>query len=255
MIAYVDGLKIYYEAIGKGEPIVLLHGWGVDTNVMRPIIRMLQDYGKSQVYALDFPGFGLSELPEDSWDLNQYVSFVVHFFDLFHLQCVDVLGHSFGGRVAIKLAKEYPERVKRLILVDSAGIRPKRTLRYHVRVGSVKFLRTLTSIIPNTYLKKGVTRFILSLGSQDYQKAGELRKTFVKVVNEDLRPLLPFIRNPTLIIWGDKDLETPLSDGLLMKQFIPNSRLEVLNGSGHFPFIDNPLKFKKLLLDFLGESL
>jgi pimeloyl-ACP methyl ester carboxylesterase len=254
MIVYIDGLKVYYEAVGKGEPIVLLHGWGADANFMRPIVHMLQDCGKFRVYALDFPGFGLSECPQEAWDVSRYASFVINFFDNLDLQCVNVLGHSFGGRIAIKLASNYPSRIKRLILVDSAGIKPKRNLKYTIKIGFVKVLRKITLVLPDGTLKEMINRIILSQGSRDYQKAGKLRKTFVKVVNEDLRNLLPLIHCPTLIIWGGKDVETPLEDGLLMSQLIPNSRLEVLNESGHFPFIDNPREFKDLLMGYLGEN-
>lgn len=254
MIIYIDGLKVYYEAVGKGEPIVLLHGWGADTNFMRPIVHMLQDCGKFRVYALDFPGFGLSECPQDAWDVSRYASFVIKFFDNLNLQSADVLGHSFGGRIAIKLASSYPNRIKRLILVDSAGIKPKRTLKFTLKIGFVKALRKIASALPESALREMFSRIILSQGSQDYQKAGKLRKTFVQVVNEDLRNLLPLIQSPTLVVWGGKDIETPLEDGLLMSQLIPNSRLEILHKSGHFPFIDNPHAFKKLLMSYLGEN-
>ena len=89
------------------------------------------------------------------------------------------------------------------------------------------------------------------MGSRDYRSAGKLRETFVKVVNEDLRQYLPCIQSPVLLGWGELDRETPVSDGRLMKDLIPEARLEVIQGAGHHCFLDNPEAFLKIIKPFL----
>lgn len=292
MIVSIDGLKVYYEAIGQGAPLLLLHGWGTDTSSMRPIMMEASQRIASapispdvapgcRSYALDFPGFGFSERPASAWDVGQYALFIMHFLQTItastgeaeagsdaaqlsggsqtgapkpETQAVDILGHSFGGRVAIKLAAQYPQYVRRLVLVDSAGIRPPRTWRYYLKVGLAKTARRLGSFTSKVLPGNTFSRLAERQGSRDYRQAGEMRQTFVKVVNEDLRSFLPSIRCPTLIIWGESDQETPLEDARQMQALIQNSRLEVIPGAGHFPFIEKPAAFNAALFPFLGLS-
>jgi pimeloyl-ACP methyl ester carboxylesterase len=263
MILHVDDLKIYYEALGEGAPLLLLHGWGTDSSSLRSIMleasqRVLATPSISsegpgcRAYALDFPGFGFSERPASAWDVGQYARFVAHFLQAVSLPAVDLLGHSFGGRVAIKLAAQRPELVRRLVLVDSAGIRPRRTPAYYFKVGLAKTSRRLGSLAARVLPDNAVSRLAERQGSRDYRQAGAMRQTFVKVVNEDLRDHLPRIQCPTLIIWGELDPETPLADAHQMHRLIPGSRLAVIPKAGHFPFLEKPAEFGQALFPFLG---
>ncbi len=249
MFITIDGLKLYYTTLGEGRPTLLLHGWGVDSRSMQSIMTYLKDRG-SKVYALDFPGFGMSELPPEPWEVGDYTALVVQFLDQMGLDQVDIVAHSFGGRVSIKLAAAHPERINRLVLTGSAGIRPDRTAGYYVKVYTYKLGKALAKLLPGSLGKRMIAR----RGSSDYQQAGEMRATFVKVVNEDLRHLLPDIQSPTLLIWGELDTETPLQDGQLMDQLIPNSRLEVLRGAGHYCYIDDFPGFSRAISVFLGSN-
>jgi pimeloyl-ACP methyl ester carboxylesterase len=262
MIVLVDGLKIYYEALGQGDPLLLLHGWGTDTSSMRPIMieasqrvssasRSTGDASGCRAFALDFPGFGFSEQPADAWDVGQYALFVARFLHTISAPAMDILGHSFGGRVAIKLAAQRPELVRRLVLVDSAGIRPRRSPSYYFKVGLAKTSRQLDNFASKVLPGNRLSHLAERQGSPDYRQAGAMRQTFVKVVNEDLRAYLPAIQCPTLIIWGELDQETPLEDAHQMHHLIPNSRLEVIPKAGHFPFIEKPAAFNDALFPFL----
>lgn len=246
----IQNTNIYYEVQGQGQPWVLLHGWGSSSNHLRPIANLMKENLPCKIYNLDFPGFGYSDSPDSTWSVNNYKDFLLAFLDHFELETVNLLGHSFGGRVAIKFAAAHPQRLRRMVLVDSAGILPSRSLAYYFKVMAAKTLRVLKK-----GLGKNFARSLDShLGSEDYRQAGKMRSTLVKVVNEDLRPCLPQIQAPTLLIWGENDRSTPLSDAKIMQAEIPSSRLEVIPLAGHFCFVDNFSAFKQILLPFAGED-
>jgi len=248
MFAEVDGLKIYYQAAGTGDPIVLLHGWGGRVESFKPVF---DSFAKSfKVYALDFPGFGRSQLSPVDWGVRDYASFVAKFLAEIGVPKASLIAHSFGGRVAIALAALYPEMVERLVLVNSAGIRPRRTAKYYLRVAIVKAARRLFPLFG-----KGGQRWLEAVrhafGSEDYRRAGPLRGTFVKVVNEDVRGLLPKIQAPTLIVWGDRDEIIRLSSMKLMERGIKNASLVILEGAGHFSYLDRLPQFCLIVARFL----
>ncbi len=254
MITHINGLKVYFEAAGEGHPVVLLHGWGADSSSLRPVLNLLRQELPVRGCALDFPGFGYSDCPQEAWDVSAYTRFLQAFLDDQGYDRVDIIAHSFGGRVAIKLAANLPERVTRLVLVDSAGIRPPRTRKYHFKVFLAKTMKKINQAAPGVAHLLRLDQLAARQGSSDYQRAGPLRQTFVKVVNEDLRAFLPKLRCPVLLVWGERDDSTPLSDGQLMQRLIPNARLEVLPGAGHFSYAERFPEFSKLLVAFLGET-
>jgi pimeloyl-ACP methyl ester carboxylesterase len=175
----------------------------------------------------------------------------VKFLDALALGRVDIVAHSFGGRVAIKLSTELPDRVSKLVLVDSAGIRPPRGLQYYSRVGLAKLGRFVAWI--GGPIGRGLRNRIYSrVASADYMSAGALRETFVRVVNEDLTSLLPRIHAPTLLIWGEHDTATPLSAGRKMRDLIPNADMKVLKDAGHFSYLDQYGVFRLLVASFLA---
>jgi pimeloyl-ACP methyl ester carboxylesterase len=175
--------------------------------------------------------------------------------DKLGMEEVDLLGHSFGGRIAIRITATQPERIHSLILIDSAGIR-------HYEAGwRFRFITCLTKLgkpiilrLPNPLRARVRWRFYQAINSTDYLTAGRLSETYNKVVSEDLEPALPQIRVPTLLLWGEKDHETPLRDGRVMVSRIPNAKLVILPGAGHFSFLDRPGEANQALDDFLFKS-
>jgi pimeloyl-ACP methyl ester carboxylesterase len=240
----VNDVETYFTLLGGGEPVLLLHGWGTSSESLSGVAKALADV--FEVYAIDLPGFGWSAAPPDTW---------VHaFMDRAAIPVASVLGHSFGGRVALALAARAPDRVRRLVLVASAGIRARRGLGYHLKVGAAKIARRLLSRRTLGRCGARVLEGIAArVGSRDWRTAGSMRGTLVKVVNEDLTRALGSILAPTLIVWGDQDLEIGRRAMDVMANGIRGSRLEVIPGAGHFPFLDTPDLFADLVRAFLLE--
>lgn len=249
----VDGLDVHYEQRGQGPLVLMLHGWGSNLNLFSSIAEAISS--KYEVISLDFPGFGQSPEPGQPWGMDQFVDFTAKFIAGFGAEQVIVLGHSHGGRVGIRLATDpgLPFTVSKLILVDSAGIIPKRGLAYHFRVRTYKAGKALLNWAPLAKLfPDALASFQQRMGSSDYAAASPtMRASLVKVVNTDLQPILGQISAETLLIWGELDTETPLADGQLMEQAIPGSGLVVLPGAGHYSFLDQAWQFRKVIESFL----
>jgi UDP-N-acetylmuramoyl-tripeptide--D-alanyl-D-alanine ligase len=242
----LDGVRLAYHASGEATvapPVVLLHGWGADADALSLVQSCLEP--EFRVIAFDLPGFGQSDPPPAAWDSNAYAELIGKGLERLGLSKVSLIGHSFGGKIAIVLAARWPERVPRLVLVDSAGIRHTRSPAYRARVAAFKVARRLVGRGPMGELLAG--RF----GSVDYRRAGQLRPTLVRVVNEDLVPLLRSVKAPTLLIWGDQDRETPLSDAAIMERELTDAGLVVFQGAGHFPYADDPPRFCRVVANFL----
>lgn len=253
MLVQVGGLETFYTLEGSGAPVVLLHGWGTSSQNLAAVAGWLTP--RFRVLAVDLPGFGWSEAPPAAWGSGEYAAHVRQLLDRLGVGPAAVLGHSFGGRVAIQLAAGTPERVGRLVLVASAGIRPPRSWRYYQRVGVAKLLKGLAALpVLGRGVQPLVARWAARAGSRDYRAAGRMRPTLVRLVNEDLAPLLPQIQAPTLLLWGDQDQEVGRAAVLQMAGAIRSARLLVLEGAGHFPFQDDPERSRGALTAFLGEG-
>jgi pimeloyl-ACP methyl ester carboxylesterase len=239
---------------GSGPPVLLLHGWGVSSDLFQATIAGLE--GSFSLIAPDFPGFGATPPPPAAWAVGDYTAWVVALLDAAGLDRVHIIAHSFGGRVAIKLASQRPERVDKLVLTACAGIRPARTAGYWARVATYKTLRRLaTSPLAPPGLRAWLSRQAGRRGSTDYQQAtGTVRASFVRVVNEDLRMALPHIQAPTLLIWGDRDDATPLTDAHLMEQLIPDAGLVVFPGAGHYAYLEQSARFCHIVSTFFRAS-
>ena len=243
----INNLNVSYQVAGTGDVVLLLHGWGREAATFQPVFEWLAQSHK--VYALDLPGFGKSQVPPTAWDSSDYAQFVTAFLEKFGIPKAHLIGHSFGGRISIILSAEHPEKVDKLILVDSAGIKPKRTAKYYLRVGIAKVGKLLRRCGKfGVHLANAMSARV---GSKDYQDAGEMRATLVKVVNQDLRSLLPRISASTLLIWGENDKETPVSFGEIMEKEIPDAGLVVLKEAGHFSHLDKFPEFRRIVASFL----
>jgi pimeloyl-ACP methyl ester carboxylesterase len=243
----LDGTRLAYRAAGPegASTVLLLHGWGASLDAMAGVQQGLA--GQFRVLAFDLPGFGESSPPPTAWGSLDYARTVARALDLLDIPSTHVVGHSFGGKVALHLAVESPTRVGRLVLVDSAGVPPRRSAGYHLRVAAYKCARRLVG--------NGPLRGLLErrVGSTDYRAAGAMRPTLVRSVSEDLRPLLPRIQTPALIVWGERDEDTPLSNGQLMERQIPNAGLVVFPGAGHFAYADDLPRFCTIVTHFLSS--
>lgn len=244
----VGGLKIRFSTGGTGPPLLLLHGWGSSIEGMSTIF---SEFAKNRtVYALDLPGHGKSALPPTAWRTIDFTNCVLKVMDLLDLRTPDLIAHSFGGRVAIQLASLHPEKVGRLVLVDSAGVIPPRPLKFKLKVATAKVAKFLAKY--GGSIGENLRKYIYSkVASKDYMSAGPLRDSFVLVVRDDLTGLMPTIKSPTLLVWGENDLDTPVASGKTMHQLIPGSELVVLEHAGHFSYLDQSNRFNLLVRRFL----
>lgn len=252
MFITLDNLNIHYKTSGTGKNIVLLHGWGANLDSFASVQCVLEK--QFQVYAIDLPGFGRSDTPVNAWGTAEYANLVRQFLHALNIENPILIGHSFGGRLAIRVATM--EKVHKLILVDSAGIRPHRSGQYYFKVYSYKLLKRLANLpILRNYLHHTVEMVKKKAGSTDYQNAaGVMRDILVKVVNEDLRAFLPRISVPTLLIWGENDTATPVTDGHMMEKLLPDAGLVILKNAGHFSYLDKLNEFLVIITHFLQED-
>jgi len=252
MYTTIKGLKVHYEVHGTGSPIVLLHGWGTSLRLYDSVIPYLKDNFK--VYTLDFPGFGLSEEPEDVWSVYDYADMTEAFLDELSIENPILMGHSFGGRISIILGAK--RTIKKIILVDSAGVKPTRKPSYYGKVYFYKFMKQFEKL-PGTRLLFGdlIDAYRLKAGSSDYKSASiMMRRILSKVVNDDLQHHMPKISAPTLLIWGSLDTATPVADGRIMEEKIKDAALIVFDGAGHYSYLERPHEFKAIVESFVKEE-
>jgi pimeloyl-ACP methyl ester carboxylesterase len=201
----------------------------------------------------DFPGFGATAPPPTDWGVPDYADWTLALLAKLGIARAVLLGHSFGGRVSILLAATHPELVERLVLVDSAGLRPELGAKQRAAAPVSKLGRAAAGLpLVGGLAERLRGRWHQAAGAEDYANAGPLRGTFVKVVNHDLRDRLPQVQAPTLLLWGADDDATPARDGETMAALIPDARLLVFPGAGHYSYLDRPAETCAALDEFLA---
>lgn len=248
----IRGVRLSYTVEGSGLPVVLMHGWGCNHSTLQSIAAQLT--GGFTVYNLDFPGFGNSSEPGTIWGVEEYTALVEDFIKSEHIENPILLGHSFGGRVGILYSSR--NQVRKLILVDAAGIKPQRSLKYYCKVYTYKAVKhTLPVLFGKDKAETLLNKYRSKVGSSDYSNASQtMRAILSKVVNEDLKCCLPKIKCPTLLIWGENDTATPISDAKTMEKMIPDAGLVSFSGVGHYSFLENPYQFAAVLRSFLEKD-
>lgn len=248
----LEGLRVRMEVTGEGRPLILMHGWGCDHTTVRSIAATAAQ--THTVYNMDFPGFGGSQEPAEVWGVELYTRLIEDLVRKEGLERPVLIGHSFGGRVSILYASR--NEVDKVVLVDAAGIKPKRSLKYYLKVYSFKAgKRFWELLLGKEKAQERVDRMRAKRGSSDYAGASPMmRRILSKVVNEDLTDRLPLISAPTLLIWGENDTATPIADAKKMSRLIPGSGLVTFPGCGHYSFLDNPIQFRAVLSSFLKSK-
>ncbi len=231
--------------------MIVMHGWGCCASTVR-LLADASANSDTSVYNLDLPGFGDSPEPEQVWSVYDYASAVEAFCRKLGLESPVLVGHSFGGRIAIILASRMP--VSKVILVDAAGIKPRRSLKYYIKVYGFKVAKRMAPLLMG---RKRAGSLIEKMrgraGSGDYASATpKMRAVMSKVVNEDLRHLLPQIKAPTLLIWGGRDTATPISDAHIMQKLIPDAGLVSYPEAGHYSFLERPAQTRAVIQSFIN---
>lgn len=212
-----------------------MHGWGGNINSFEGVAYLLcRDFCTTLI---DMYGFGETPHPDYPLVLQDYADSVVSLMQHYNMEDVILVGHSFGGRVAMRVASKC-SRVTGLVLVDSAGMPPRRGAGYYARVWKYKLCKKLKIPLKN-------------YGSADYRElCGVMKKTFINIVNENNLCDTPLIVQPTLIVWGDKDKATPMYMCKRLKRRIKYSEVVRIRGAGHFGYIEQPILFYRVLKEY-----
>jgi len=227
-----------YNIQGKGPVVIFLHGWGGNLESFGWVAKKVAEQGHKTLN-ISFAGHGASAPPTGVWGIDEHCGQLLDLMDNLGIATATLVGHSFGGRAAIWMAANRPERVDKIVLVNSAGIKPKLSLKKRFRIWRYKRLKARG---------KNVSKF----GSNDYKYLDpNLRAAFVKIVNEDLTPLLPQIAAPALLVWGTRDKDTPMYMAKKLLRGIKDSGLVKIEGAGHWSYTDDPNTFLSVLYNFL----
>lgn len=245
---------IQFKKLGEtGESVLMLHGWQHSHANLLDLAKFLsKDY---QVYLLDLPGFGKTPMLSEEASTADYVQYVKSFLEQEGITPT-LIGHSFGGRISVKLAALYPEIIdEKLILIGTPGFPQRKTFWQASRLKLLKYfsktLKVIDAVIRTNFFKN---YFVPKFGSSDYQQAGNLRKLLVKTVNENLSEFAVKIRKKTLLLWGANDTQAGLEQAYAYKEEIHNSELRVLAYQGHEPFADVGAHYcAKIIREFLAK--
>lgn len=238
-------IKAFYQTKGNGdELVVFLHGWGAGSELFISFASYLFDEKYTFLF-IDFPPFGQSEEPKNVWTMSDYQTLTAEIIQelqnikMFH--SINIIGHSFGGRVAILLASNNLP-INKIVLIASAGLKAKRGLQYWLKICKYKIL------------KKFSPQKASKLGSEDYKKLSPVMKgTFTNIVNADLTSNCKKIDCQSLIIWGENDHETPLYMAKKLKKLIKNSQLVIIKNANHFVYLQQPEIISKYITLFLNS--
>ena len=241
MRCLIKDLNINYQIIGEGRPLLILHGWGSRGDNWEKVGELLAKSGISVIIP-DLPGFGQSDKPSKAWNLDDYCDFVEEFVKVLNLDKFYLLGHSFGGSLAIKFCLQHPEKVVKLSLVSAACIR-KKTFKNKFFKFLSKFLKIKTPFLRKVFYRKS-----------DYLSVeGVMKETYLKIIKQDLSDILPQIQIPAVIIWGEKDNITRLNDAKIINQKIKDSKLEIISNVGHDLNLKTPEKLAEIVVNELNR--
>ena len=235
----IDNINVNYMQYGEGKDVLLLHGWGQNIQMMKPIGDNL--CRNHRITIIDFPGFGESDEPLVPWTIRDYAVLVEKLVKELEIKKPVVMGHSFGGRVAIYFSADNP--IEKLVLFGSPCIREETALPLSVRI--LKKLKTLPGL---DKLGEKMKKYI---GSRDYKAASPImRQTLVNVVNEDLASYARRIEEPTLLIWGENDTEAPVEGAKELEKIMIDAGLIILPGT-HYAYLENLGQVITILNNFI----
>ena len=250
----VNGLNINYEVEGEGKPVILLHGWLANLETMRPIANCLKD--KFKTYNIDVVGFGESDLPKEPLKTEGFGDFLKDLIEKLEIKNPILIGHSNGGKTIINAVGRGVVEPNKIVLIDSTGVKPKKTIKKMVKIYTFKLCKNILKIFPENEKYNQIRENLLGkFASSDYKDAPEvLRKTMSQILNEDQTHLMEFINVPTLLVWGENDTATPIKDAEIMEKLIPDAGLIKYKNSGHFSYLENIHDFNIVINEFLKDD-
>lgn len=248
----VNNIWVNYKVTGMGRPVLLMHGWLHNSEHWADVQKNIAKQGY-QVIAVDLLGFGKSQDPPASWNISEYADFIVQFVKALNLNNCTIAGHSFGGRIAIKLGGRSIEEIKDIILIDAAGMNTAISTRKKIIIFFSKLFSILFYVWPLSLLQDKVREIVYKrLRNEDYLSVNKvMRKVFLLATKEDLKKDAARIIKPTLIVWGETDRLTPLSDANMLHKLVNNSQLEIIKDIGHSPNVKAPEELSKIIVEYL----
>jgi pimeloyl-ACP methyl ester carboxylesterase len=246
----VNGLLIHYELSGKGRLVLLLHGWADSAKGLASLQTELSK--KYRVLTVDLPGFGASQIPKDSWNLDDYAQFLEATLNKLTLpQPYAIVGHSNGGAIAIRALGLDILQPEKLVLLAASGVRNTQKLRKVSLKVLAKTGNVATVWLPRKN-RQALRRRLYQVAGSDMLVVPELEATYKRTVGQDVQADAAKIRVPALLIYASKDEAAPVVYGERYHQLIPNSRLEIIKDAGHFMYLDEPQRVFKLIEEFLA---
>lgn len=246
-----EDYEIYYEKYGTGnKKIIILPGWGDTRKTFTYLIQVLQEH--FTIYIFDYPGFGNSPFPNHDLTIYDYTNMIRAFLTDKKITKPIIIAHSFGGRIATLLSGYYKEEIDKIILIDTAGIKHKKNIVLFLKEKLYKLLKLIKYILPKSKKERYQKKLLSIFASSDYKSLPkEMNITFKNIIKEDLKYYIPYIEQETLIIWGEKDKDTPLKDGKYLKQKIKNSALIIYPNATHYSYLEYPYLTYKIIMNFL----
>lgn len=246
-------INMYYEKHGNSKKcILILPGWGNTRKTFTEIINQLKS--KYTVYIIDYPGFGNSSILKNDFTIYKYAKLVSSFIKEKKITNLTIISHSFGGRITSILLGKYKLNVNKLILIDVAGIK-RINIKIIIKKYIYKLLKLLTYLLP-LEKKYKVRRYLyLKYSSKDcLSLPNNMYNTFKNIIKENLYKYYKKIKIPTLIIWGNKDKDTPLKDAKTLNKIINNSKLIVLSNTAHFSYIEKSKEIINYIILFIEKE-
>ncbi|MBQ8472181.1 MAG: alpha/beta hydrolase [Bacilli bacterium] len=254
MYITINNINIYYEKYGtKKQTILILPGWGNNRCTFDYLINFLQDY--FTIYILDYPGFGNSTFPNKDLNIYDYTELIYKFITKLNIENPILIGHSFGGRI-ISILTTKNIKIKKLLLIDIAGLKKKRNIKLLIKQTTYKLLKKLKIFLPNKLKKKYLNYLFNKFSSSDYKTLDKkMLKTFQNIVQEDLTNYIKQIKLETLILWGEYDDITPISNGIKINKLIKNSSLIPISNTKHFPYLEKKYLVSRIIFEYLKKDI
>ncbi len=237
----ISGQHLHYRSAGQGTPLVLVHGYGVSGYLWQRVLPYLAQH--YHVFLVDLPGHGHSTY-NGQWQLREMAPLLATWLRAMQFPPIVLMGQSMGGAIAIHLAASAPELVQRLILVSAAGIPLEATLPLLVRRSFHSFFQ-----LGNGNYPLELVRDVLRPRPRLFWQAAQ------EMVRSDFRAELASITQPTLIIWGERDVLLPLSLGYALQAALPHAQFATFPNCGHRPMLAAPKAFSELVLRFLHDGV